>query len=758
MLQIDKPKPSVEGAPSAGGASPEELYLSLIAFLRRRLPLILFVLSLAVALGAVYLFTAAPLYSGKVEMIIDTRKVQVFAQQSVLGDIAIDAATVDSQVEIMKSEGIALSVIKDQHLTEDPEFVGTGGGFIGSIFNLFGNLFSTATPASSFELTRRAVGVFEGRLKVRRIGLTYVMEITFRSHNPERAAQIANAVADAYILDQLEAKYQTTRRAAQWLQDRLRELRTEASTAERTVVDFKAKNNIIDTGGRLMSEQQLAELNSQLIQARAQTAEAKARLDRVTQILGSDDPDPAATVTDTLHSEVITKFRQTYLEDAAKERDWSRRYGANHLAAVNLRTQMAEIRRNITDELKRIAETYESEYAISQAREQSVQTSLEQIVSESQTTNQAEIALRELESTSQTYRALYDNFLQRYMESVQQQSFPITEARVITAASRPLGKSSPIALLVMAVAITGGGILGVGLAMLRDISDRVFRTSAQIESALQTDCVAVVPLVTGLLKAAPEIEPASPQRSGDRIIKHGHTILSHVIDSPFSRFAESIRAIKVAIDLTGVTKANKVIGITSSLPNEGKSMIAAALAQLISQSGARVLLVDCDLRNPALSRKFTSRTGMGLIDVIAKHATLDEVIWTDPATKLSFLPTTTKGRLPHSSDLLASAQTQALFDRLREMYDYVVVDLSPLAPIVDVRATTKLVDSYLFLVEWGRTKIDVVEHVLSNAPEVYDNLLGVILNKADINLLSRYEGYRGKYYYNRYYARYGYTE
>src|SRR5208282_5740358 len=140
---------------------------------------------------------------------------------------------------------------------------------------------------------------------------TYVMEITFISRDADHAAQVANAVADAYILDQLEAKYQTTRRAAQWLQDRLKELRTEASTAERAVVDFKTKNNIVDTGGRLMNEQQLAELNSALIQARALTAEAKARFDRVQQILVAGDVDPtaaaAATVTDTLHSEVITK-------------------------------------------------------------------------------------------------------------------------------------------------------------------------------------------------------------------------------------------------------------------------------------------------------------------------------------------------------------------------------------------------------------------------------------------------------------------
>jgi polysaccharide biosynthesis transport protein len=269
----------------------------------------------------------------------------------------------------------------------------------------------------------------------------------------------------------------------------------------------------------------------------------------------------------------------------------------------------------------------------------------------------------------------------------------------------------------------------------------------------------VVPLVTGLLRSSgAEAEPVAPGAPARQILRHDQSILWHVIDSPFSRFAESIRAIKLATDLNGVTKATKIVGITSSLPNEGKSTIAAALAELVAQGGSRVLLIDGDLRNPALSRKLVPRTGKGLIDVIAGRATLAETVWTDPVTRLSFLPTITKGRLPHSSDLLASPATRALFDRLRNEFDYIVVDLSPLAPIVDVRATTKLVDAYLFVVEWGRTKIDVVEHALANAREVHDNLLGVVLNKADISLLSRYESYRGKYYYNRYYARYGYTD
>ena len=340
---------------------------------------------------------------------------------------------------------------------------------------------------------------FEHRLTVSRMGLTYVIEIEFQSIDPDRAAQIANAVADGFIADQREAKYQAIRGATVWLQDRLNELRGQASAAEHAVVEYKAKNNIVDTGGRLMGEQQLTELNTALVKARADAAEARARLDRISQILRTDDLDPAAkeveTVADTLHDTIITKLRGQYLELAQREALYSNRYGHDHLAVVNLRNQMRETRRSINDQLKQIAQAYRSDYDIAKAREDSVEKSLAAAVAGSQTTNTAQIGLRQLESAAQTYRALYDAFQQRYMDSVQQQSFPMTEARVITRASRPLEKTSPKSFRILALATMGGLALGLALAVLREISDRVFRTSSQVEAQLKTECLALVPKI-----------------------------------------------------------------------------------------------------------------------------------------------------------------------------------------------------------------------------------------------------------------------
>jgi succinoglycan biosynthesis transport protein ExoP len=767
MLQVNKTRPTAELISASEIASPEELYAAFVAFVRRQFPIIAFVVLLMVGLATLYVFTTPPRYMAEAVLIIDTHKLNLFQQQSPLGvDVPVDTAIVDSQVEVLKSETIALSVIKELHLTDDPEFVGPSGGLIGTVFSVISRvtstLFGDGGPNSKFRITRKALALFEKRLTIKRVGLTYVINIDYESLRPERAAQIANAVADAYVTDTLEAKYQSTKRAAIWLQDRLKELRAQATAADRAVVEFKAKNNIVDTGGRLLNEQQLAELNSALVLARAQTAEAQARADRVQQILQKEDQNAAfedtATVTDTLHDDVITRLRQQYLDIAARESDWSRRYGQNHLAAVNLRNQMSEIRKSIDNELRHIAETYKSDYVIAKSREAAVQKGLDDIVSQSNETNQAQITLRELDSTAQNYRAMADNFMQQYMMSVQQQSFPITESRLITQATPPLKTSHPKTLLVLAIATAVGIILALGIGMLRDFSDRVFRTGGQVESLLQTDCIAVLPFVKGAPSRDLSTKSFTPKPIGPRNIVHQESLLWHVVDTPFSHFSEGISAIKIAADLLNGTKPNRVMGVTSALPDEGKSTIAVALAQLMAGTGSRVVLVDCDIRNPQLSRHITPSASIGLIEMLSGRIALQDVIWTDSATGLNVLPTVIRTRIRHTSAILASKAMKRLVDGLQEVYDFVVVDLSPLAPVVDVQATTNLVDSYLFVIEWGRTRIELVQHVLNAARGVNENLLGVVLNKAKLDVLNRYESHRGDHYYKRYYTRYGYAE
>jgi succinoglycan biosynthesis transport protein ExoP len=758
MLQIKMGSPPSNDEPVRLGGSSlseaitsltslSEAITSLTSLVRRQLPVFLVTIPCTATLGLLYLLTTPSSYTSVAKMVIDLPKVQAFQQQQILSDVRSEPTAVATQVEILTSENVSLAVIKDLKLTEDPEFVGSGAGLIGAIFNLFSRIFEPETAQSEFQLQRRALATFEARRKVSLVSKTYAMEISFRSLNPDKAAQIANAICNAYIADQLEAKYQSARRASEWMRDRIKSLRAEASADFQAIVEFKQLNNIVEAGGKPMNEQQMSEVTSQLILAHAATAESKGRLDSIQRAMSQDIPD--GSVTDALKSEVIIKLRQQYLELAGRESIWSKKYGADHSATITMRNQMLELRRNIADEMGKIAESYKSENEIALTREISIQKSLDRALADSRISNRARVQLRELESNAESSRTMYNNFLQRYTEAVQQQSFPISEARLISRAARPSKRSHPNTLLVLAITGAGGMMFAFGVAVLREATDRVFRTGAQVEGVLHASCLAILPFLEPVARNPDDKQENTAAIAKRRRIGRSDNLLHYVVDAPFSQFTELLRSLKVTADLNNVVRANRVIGVTSSLPNEGKSTIAANFAAMIAHAGSRVILVDADLRNPKLSCELAPGASAGLVEVVAGGTALNDAIWTDDATGLTFLPTGPQStKLKHPNEFLASFAIKSLIDNLRGEFDYVIVDFAPLAPVVDTRTTTSFIDSYVYVIEWGRTKIDEVEHSLSSAREVYDRLLGVVLNKAT-SILTRYEGHQTTFYYRK---------
>ena len=543
---------------------------------------------------------------------------------------------VASQVEVLKSENIARAVVKENHLTEDPNIVGPGNDLWGTVTAA---IFGAPPPEvrSETELTKRAIGAVMGGVTAKRVGLTYVIEVGFQSKSPGGAAQIANAVVEAYIRDQLDAKFQATGRATAWLGDRIAELKEQSAIADRAVEDFKQKNNMISADGRLVNEQKVGELSSQLVLAKKRTAEAQARFDRIQTILRGDTGDTMnATVADSLSNSVVSRLREKYLDDANKEADWSARFGPSHLAAVNLRNQMKGILASIREELVRLGETYKSDLEIAKLNQEAAEKEVAGAVAQSQEANQVKVTLRQLESSTKTYRSQYDSLLQKYTETQQQQSFPITEARMITAAE-PGFKSSPVTGRVVAFAIFGGLLLGVGIGWLREFWYRVFRTNKQVEAILGKDSIALLPRLPKTKKPR-RGQPTGSASDDPRIVARGHDLSWTVIEAPFSRYAEEVRSIKLAIDVNRGVETNKVIGFTSSMPEEGKSTTSTAVALLAAQANARVILIDCDLRNPSLSRHLAPRATIGLLEVLSGNASLDDAICRDPVTNLAFMP------------------------------------------------------------------------------------------------------------------------
>jgi polysaccharide biosynthesis transport protein len=729
--------PAIDNDPTSGTLS----MLQVRDFLGREWRLIALVTGLSVVLGAAYVAISPSRYTAQADMIIDTKKVTWTQTEMASENRNVEDASVESEIETTKSEKVAEAVIRRLHLTEDPEFVGSGPGLRRRMFSFFKLTAEPEQEPSNDELMSRALDAVKNNLRVTRLGRSYIEQIAFTSLDRDKAARIANAFADAYIEDQMQAKFEATRRASAWLEQRIGELRQQASNAYKEVQDFKSENSIIiGVDGKLASEVELDQLGIALAKARADTSQARAKLDRISRVLEqrSDKessfniPDPV--VTDALSNPVITKLRQQFLDDQGKESEWSARYGVDHTAARNLRAEMAALQRAIWDEISRIAESYKSELQIAKSQEESIDKRMIEVFQKSDATRQSQVRLRELETAANSYRGIYETFLSRFTQSVQQQSFPSTEARVVTLASPPRGPSSPKVSLTLALATLCGLGLGIMSAFAREQMNRQIHTRAQLEKLLGTSCLAVLP-------AFPQKRPVLRKLGATRD-SGAFRQISEV--APFSATAEALRYIKVAIDLhpTG----GKVIGIISALPGEGKTTVATGFAAFVAKSGARTLLVDADLRNPSMTRALGYVNAPGLINMVADKSDFNDLVITDSKYKFDFLPSSTRMKPSNSSDILNSPAMKDMLKAAKSDYDYVLVDLPPILPVVDVKATAHLFDAFVLVVEWGSTSTDEILKAVGASSIVSERLLGAVLNKADEAVMRRFEGYSDRRY------------
>jgi succinoglycan biosynthesis transport protein ExoP len=727
-----------------------------LAIIRRQWRIVLAAIAVAGAIGLAFAATAVPIYSATATLLIDRNNSQIVEQLSTIGGVIEDEASILSQVEVLQSETIGLAVVDSLKLTENQEFRATRASLLSSIF---GTIRSLVNVSQWFSPAKKESVVDDGTLKrslsdqllnglsVKRIGRTYALELTYNSTSPVLAAQIVNAVASAYLLDKLNSKYEATRRASDWLSDRIAELRQRALDTDLAVQKFRAEHNLISTGNNsLLSDQQLAESNSALILAQSETAKARARVQRIEHILATDDVD--GVVTDILDSSVANDLRKKYLESSKIEAEITRRLGSNHIQAVRLRNEMQEYRRLMFQEISRIAQSYKSDLEVSEAKEKSLAESVAKATDISNSASETQVQLRELQREAETYKNMYQTFLQRYQEAMQQQSFPVTEARVISKAMPPRIPSKPNKPIILALFMIMGAAAGGGIAMFREFRDRFFRTGEQVRNVLGLEFLGNTPLI-------PNKPATEAPESGHPGLTLPTSVARYAVDHPLSSFAETLRSTRLAIDLGIPAKSGaRIVGVVSALPSEGKSTISINLAQLLAGQGARVLLLDADIRNPGATRAMARHASEGLLEVLLEGRSVQDVVLRDEKTKLAFLPTVVKQRVPHSSELLTSAQMHKLLAEASNAFDYIIVDLPPLGPVVDARAMAGRIDGFIFVTEWGKTARRAVRNTVENEVHIRKKCLGVILNKVDTEKLKLYRAYGSSEYYHSRYTRY----
>ena len=495
-----------ESAPiAADEPSAAETIARGLGIVRRQIFLVLAFALLGVALGAIYVLKSPPKYTATVTLLADTRKIELVQQPTVYNEASIQSVgAMETQVELLRSDEVALRVIKKLNLSEDPRFIESHHqSVIRSLLHSVAPDYFPELPAmSQDERQSLALAQFDKSLNVSRISVTYAIEIDFESRYPDLAAEIANAVADVYIELQRSTEYDAARRASDWLEERIPEVRAKSEDAQKAVVDYKHEHNIVETvGGRLIDDQRLTDINTKLNAAHDETANAKARFDQFSAARGMEVPRAAAVSGSNANSSApvndsLEKLRSQYFDVASKEAESSVRLGPNNPGIISLRNQKAQLRSEISDEIQRLKDASESDYAVAQLRESDVKREYDAALAQYQQANQAQVKLRELTASAQAYQDLYNTFLGRYNASLQQIASPIAEASVITPASpliqRDYKKTYKTAALFPALGLA----LGLGVAVLREmIAGRVFLTSRSVQSHLRIPCIGLLPKV-----------------------------------------------------------------------------------------------------------------------------------------------------------------------------------------------------------------------------------------------------------------------
>ncbi len=696
-----------------------------------------------------------PLYKGTAIVMIDQRQSKVVNVESVLSGLPTDQASILNQIQILQSRELAWRVISKLGLDRDEEFNR-------SLSKPWPQTFTWLDPLSWFpksnpilsdqekqeKIKDAIINRFENRLSVSQLQLSTALQINFESQEPAKAARIANAIADAYVEDELNAKFEATLKATQWLAGRLGQLADQARKTQDAVEQYKADHHITEvvgptgTGTISVLDQQIGALNTQLVQAHTDVAQAEANLARVRSLVSSGH---AAEVTQVVGSTLIGQLIQQQAELIQKQAEMSTRYGPNHPKMLDLAAEKRDLDAKIREEINHVVGTAENDVAVARAREASLQASLNNLESDSTVQGEARVKLRQLEANAASSQALYDTFVARSKETQQQEGLQIPDARIISRSPIPSGQSFPNNTLLFGMAVVAALFSGFVVAFLLERLDHGFRTGARAEGVLGYPVLSTLPDIGE--DRSLSLNPSGRHRQG-----FGTNAADLVIDRPLSSYAEAIRALQLGITLSNVDNAPKVALITSALPGEGKTTTALSIARHVAQTGQRVILVDTDLRRPSV--KSAANLGIishDLIDFLKGEIGLERVLVKDPKSALMILPVAK--HVKNAPDLVESQALARLVMGLRAKFDLVVLDSAPILPVTDTRILTRLVDTVLFVVRWERTPRDAAADAVKLLRDVHAPIAGVALARADARRYHYYSfGYSGYYYsYSKYY-------
>jgi succinoglycan biosynthesis transport protein ExoP len=682
--------------------------------LRRRWRVMACIVGVCLLLTLGFLYVMKPTYTAKGQILVDNRANQVTNMRSVVAGPTADITDVPNEAEILKSNILAGLVVDALDLQKDPEFNPTLRAktlekqpmwkqVVAAIETKIRD-FLAASKKSEKPMTEKQKAKTNDWLQQVKVGRmrsdvntaflkdltittaqnTRVIDIDFESKDPVKAAKVVNELMKVYLENQVQYQKRGMQKATERLEKIVAELKDEVLAAENAVQAFRSKSRLIETKGTSVTAQQLVELNSRLVQARAEEAAAAARLSQVSRLLKV--PGSMAAAPDVLKSPIILRLKEKETDLRRQMSDLSTRYGPKHPKIIKMKAELRELHQRMTDEINKVVEGLSNEVAVARAKLAALKSGLGKLETSAIDVNQQEIKLRELEREAASKRELHQTFLIRLRETSAQGEMIEPMARIVSYAEPPRSPSFPKPVKTLAIATMLSTVLAIAVALVLEALRRNFETAEEVEKITGYRCLGIVPRTQ---------KPAALLDGQQRLR----------LINPYSRLNQAIQNIRSTLYLENESRHPKTLLVTSALPREGKTTFAAWYASFCASMGQKVILIDSDFERPKVHQMLEVQNDVGLANIFADDLDLKSVIRTDPKSGISFI--TAGSTDARGSHLIDSTKMQEILDTLSWDYDLIVIDSAPVLALTDAHIIAKLVDSTVFVLQWCRTRHDM---------------------------------------------------
>lgn len=621
---------------------------------------------------------------------------------------------IETEVQFIQSRDLAGKVFDQLALNRDPRFTAqiTDSGWIGGLLNSVGLRSDPAppvsgTPAGAMQ-RETALDALKSQLTVKRVGNSFALRLSVTNRNPELAARIANGYAKIYSDNQIATKVAESKNAVGILRRRMEELRLQAQADFGAVQQYRIRNNLQSKSGTSLTEQEISAYNQQAALARAEAAQDAARLSaaRGGRALG-----------DSATSSVVNALRGQRASLSVRVAELSERYLPSHPELVSAKQQLADIDSQISVEVGRAIRNLQADAQASAARLSSLEGSLGGAAGKLDTNNRALIDLDDLERKAGASQALYESYLNRYKEVVAKAGAEQSNSSLLSAAAVPRRPSSPNLPLNLSLGLLIGVLLGTGSAIAVEGSYPGFTTAEDVERKLLVRSLGMVPLLESV-----EV------RAG--------TAVETIATYPGGAFTESIRSILGAARQS-TNSRNQVIAVTSAMPEEGKTTLAACLARTAAMAHERVAIIDCDVVRRNLSLSYGIEPGLPGIGMIFKGILKIDAV---PPSQILGGATLFAITTPFEDGvrLLDQGKLHRVIAQLREQFDLIILDCAPILPIAETRDVVALADNVIVVTRWRATKDRIVRAALKMLPLQSLGDLGIVLNGVDLRKKLRF--------------------